>query len=85
MSEHLSCREFIDFLSAHADGSLPADIAKAFEAHIEHCPPCKDYLGSFEHTVGLLHNLCPPEAEGTDAEEVPEGLVRAILAARRDA
>ncbi len=78
----MTCKEFIDFLMAYLDGELEAETARVFEEHMKLCPPCVDYLESYKVTVALGRKACADE----DAEvppEVPEGLVKAILAARR--
>jgi anti-sigma factor RsiW len=79
----LTCRELIDFLRAYLDDELPSALRQRFEEHLACCPPCLDYLDSYRETVALAAEAF--EAGGPDEpvpEEVPEELVRAILAAR---
>jgi anti-sigma factor RsiW len=79
----LSCRELIEFLHEYLDGDLPADARRRFEAHLAVCPPCRDYLESYRRTVSLTAEAwesCGPDDPIPD--EVPEELVRAVLAAR---
>jgi anti-sigma factor RsiW len=79
----MTCREFVEFLMAYLDDELDAGLRDRFAEHIEACPPCKDYLESYRRTVALGRSLC--DRAGSDApvpEEVPEELVRAILALR---
>ena len=81
MAVELTCREFIEFLMDYLDGSLPAEQGSRFEAHIEDCPSCVDYLESYRATSILsAEALLQPSAELSD--EVPEELVRAVLAVR---
>jgi anti-sigma factor RsiW len=78
---HLTCRELIEFLKAYLDGELPAPERRTFDAHLDACPPCRDYLHSYRETVTLTADaFCGPD-EGVP-DEVPEELVRAVLAAR---
>jgi anti-sigma factor RsiW len=81
----LTCRNVIEFLMAYLDGELPAAQRAAFERHLSVCPSCVNYLATYREAVRLgrtaFGNLAPASpAQGA----VPEGLVRAILAARRE-
>jgi anti-sigma factor RsiW len=77
----LTCREFADFLMAYEDGELSAAERARFDAHLDECPDCRAYLGSYRATVALGRRAF--EDEDADAcTLVPEELVRAVLAAR---
>ena len=78
----LTCREFADFLMAYLDGELPEGERSAFEEHIGACPPCVHYVESYKETVRLGRELCR-EAAGPPPEDAPEGLIQAILEARK--
>ena len=78
----MTCKEFIDFLMAYLDGELEGDVAKVFEEHMHLCPPCVEYLESYKATVALGRQACCDETEVPP--EVPEGLIKAIQAARRE-
>ena len=78
----MNCQEFIDFLMAYIEEELPAEERKVFEDHIKLCPPCGEYLRSYEQCIKLGQAACQCESEDVPAE-VPEGLVQAILASRR--
>jgi anti-sigma factor RsiW len=77
----LTCREFIEFLMAYLADELPAGQRAVFEEHLGECPNCTSYLHSYQQTVRIEKVACgcndPPPAD------VPEELIRAILAARR--
>jgi anti-sigma factor RsiW len=77
----MTCRELIDFLMDYHSGTLPAAEKAAFDHHLALCPPCVDYLRTYEETVKLGKGACA-EPDGEVPDEVPEELVRAILAAR---
>ena len=53
-----------------------------FEEHLAACPDCVNYLDSYRQTVRLTKAVCRCP-EGPVPEEVPEALIRAILAAQR--
>jgi anti-sigma factor RsiW len=78
----LTCREFADFLMAYEDGELPADERARFDAHLAECPDCVTYLKSYRSAVALGQKAFADE-DAAAADEAPEELVRAILAARR--
>lgn len=78
----MTCREFTEFLMTYLAGELPAGQRVVFDAHLEGCPECAEYLRSYGETVQLGKGAFdhPEEALPND---VPEELVQAILAARR--
>lgn len=76
----MTCREMIEFLMDYLDGQLPEDQAAVFEKHLEMCPPCKAYLETYRKSVDLT-SVCFDDDDQTP-KDVPEALIRAILAAR---
>jgi anti-sigma factor RsiW len=76
----LTCREFIDFLMAYLAGELPADQCAVFEGHLAECPACVAYLHTYQQTVRIEKLVCGCAEAAPD--DVPEELIRAILAAR---
>ena len=79
----MTCREFIDFLMAYLDRELEASQRSVFEDHMSQCPECVDYLSNYQQTVALGKTICGPDDDLPP--DVPELLVRAILAARNEA
>ncbi len=78
----MRCQELVDFLMAYLDQELAPDVRRVFEDHIGECPPCLAYLDSYRETVRLGQSLCA-DPDDSVAGEVPEDLVRGILAARK--
>ena len=78
----MNCREFVEFLMDYLDGSLPEDQAATFNTHLADCPCCVTYLDSYRETVRLGKCVCDGP-EGPVPSDVPEDLIKAILAARR--
>ncbi len=74
----LTCREVAEFLAAYLDGELPDEQRATFEEHLDLCPPCVHYLEEYRHTIDLGKKACKEERR----PEVPESLIRAILASR---
>jgi hypothetical protein len=62
----VACREFVELVTEHLEGTLPADVEQAIAAHLELCDPCVEYLDQVRGTVGLLRTLpvetLPPAA-----------------------
>lgn len=78
----LTCKQLIDFLDDYVGGALAAEERAEFDRHLALCPACVDYLDGYRETIRLGRAAL---ARGDEAvpDEVPEELVRAILAARR--
>ncbi len=77
----MTCRELADFLGDYVGGELDAQVRAVFDAHLAACPECVTYLRTYRDTIRLVKDACR-DAEDSLPADVPEGLVRAILAAR---
>jgi Putative zinc-finger len=53
----LACREFVELVTEHLEGTLPPELEQAVAAHLELCGPCVEYLEQVRGTVGLLGTL----------------------------
>jgi anti-sigma factor RsiW len=81
MTRVLTCREFVEFLDEYVAGSLPPDRVAEFNSHLAQCPSCVAYMKTYRTSIALGRSaLAAPD--GSVPEDVPESLVRAILAAR---
>ena len=76
----MTCREFVDFLMAYLDRELEATQRSVFDEHMDACPPCREYLATYEQTIRAGKLACGEDAE--PPADAPESLIRAILAAR---
>ena len=76
----LTCGELIDFLAAYVAGGLSPEQRATFDAHLAECPECVGYLRTYQDTVILAKGTFA--RDDTLPADVPEKLVRAILAAR---
>lgn len=81
MQEMLTCREFVEFLANYLEGWLPQDQLARFNGHLAACPSCVSYTRSYQETVRLGKSVLSRPDEPVP-DDVPEDLVRAILAAR---
>lgn len=77
----ITCREFEEFVLSYLDDELPARQARIFEWHLRICRECREYLAAYRRTIELSEAVLRP-AQETVPEDVPEDLVRAVLAAR---
>jgi anti-sigma factor RsiW len=80
----LTCRELEDFVADYIDGVLPKQQRRTFELHIRLCPDCRRYLDAYKRTIALVGQTAFHELAEPVPEPVPEELVKAILAARRE-
>jgi anti-sigma factor RsiW len=78
----MTCRELVDFLGAHLDGELSEEVRRRFEEHLAACPECFAYVEAYRATVRLARGAFR-DPDGPVPADVPEDLVKAILAARR--
>lgn len=76
----LTCREFVDFIGRYLDGEMEAGEKRTFESHVSECPPCLAYLSTYKETVALAAKADPSDELPPD---IPEDLIKAVLAARR--
>lgn len=84
MSHDVTCRDFVDFLDDYLSGSLPEDRRAEFNSHLSQCPSCVAYMKTYRVSIAL-GRAALTRSEEPVPEEVPEELVRAILAARKKA
>jgi anti-sigma factor RsiW len=80
----LTCRELIEFLAAYLDGELSQGEQSIFEAHLELCEACRDYLATYQKTIELAKASSREESQSLSSplEEPPEELIKAILKSR---
>jgi Putative zinc-finger len=56
----IACREFVELVTEHLEGTLPAEVEQAIAAHLELCEPCVLYLEQARATVRLTSTLPVP-------------------------
>ena len=76
----MTCREFADFIADYLSDDLGADSRSQFEHHLTLCPNCQRYLDGYRATV-RLGKAAFADADAPVPADVPEDLVKAILAA----
>jgi anti-sigma factor RsiW len=78
----VTCRELTDFIADYLSGELTPTSKDEFDSHLGLCPNCRQYLADYQATVRLGKKAFVDDGADVPAD-VPEDLVRAILAARR--
>jgi anti-sigma factor RsiW len=80
----ITCRELIAFLGRHIDGELSPEERTEFDRHLAVCPACRSYLESYRETI-RLGKAAYSGPEDRPPDDVPEDIVKAIMAARTKA
>jgi len=78
----VTCKELVEFLMDYLDGMLPGLQRACFEEHLAECPDCVAYLASYQEAIRIGKEACTV-GDDSVATDIPEDLVRAVLAARR--
>jgi anti-sigma factor RsiW len=70
----MPCQELVEVVTDYLDGAL-SDIDRfRFEAHLEECDACRDYLEQIRRTIEVVGRLAPE----TLSDEAREGLLAAF-------
>ena len=77
----ITCRKFEDFILAYLEDELPERQHFVFELHTKVCRECRDYLGAYRRTMEISKRAFRQEDDPI-SDEVPEDLVKAVLAAK---
>jgi len=64
----VTCQEFVELVTEYLEGAMSASDRVRFEAHIDHCDGCREYLVQFRETITVVGHL-PPESIDPVAEE----------------
>ena len=70
----ITCKEFVELVTAHLDGVLADADRTRFECHTERCPGCRAYRQQFRLTVDALSTGPMEAVEPANLDE----LVRAF-------
>lgn len=78
----MKCRELAEFLLDYVSGELPEENRAHFELHLTRCRNCREYLVQYDGCVKAGRIACGEHSDELPAD-VPEDLVKAVLAARK--
>jgi anti-sigma factor RsiW len=70
--DEMGCRELVRVISAYLDGTLPAEDRVRFDAHLEECPYCVNYLDQMRETIAALGELTPESIGPERRREIVE-------------
>ncbi|WP_160064074.1 anti-sigma factor family protein [Psychromonas sp. L1A2] len=76
----ISCESFETFIVDYIDGNLQDEQKHIFIQHLNECPACRVYLKNYEYRIQLSKSIF---ANDTDKPDIPNQLVEAILAAKK--
>ena len=60
--DDLTCRELVELVTEYLEGALRPGEAARFEAHLAHCPACRDHVAAMLVTIGLVGRLTEERA-----------------------
>lgn len=78
----ISCDVFEAFVLDYLEGELPAAKRRVFERHLKMCRECRDYLSAYQASLDLAKRGMKEAEKRIDLADVPEDLVKAVIAAR---
>jgi anti-sigma factor RsiW len=55
----MPCRELVEVVTAYLEDALPERDRRRFEAHLEECDDCREYLEQFRETIALAGRVAP--------------------------
>jgi anti-sigma factor RsiW len=70
----MSCRELVTVITDYIEGTMAADDRLRFEAHLEECPYCVNYVEQMRATIKALGQL----SEESIAPRARAGLLEAF-------
>jgi hypothetical protein len=68
----IACREFVELVTEHMEGTLPKALENAIAAHLELCDPCVVYLEQMRRTAAALETLPTPTLPAAARDRVLE-------------
>lgn len=75
----ITCRELTEVVTDYLEGVMPAEDRARFDAHLELCEGCVNYVSQMRQTIRAVGELDPGEVEAT----VPDDVLAAFGAWRR--
>ena len=78
----MTCREFAEFIADYLGAEMAADSRALFGRHLSRCGNCRNYLARYTSTIEL-GRAAFDDADAPLPSDVPEDLVKAILASRK--
>jgi anti-sigma factor RsiW len=64
------CRRAVELVTDYLEGALAADDRARFEAHLDGCPHCREYLREMRITIAALGRVEPEALSGAAREDL---------------
>jgi len=75
----ITCQELTEVVTDYLEGVMGAEERARFDAHLELCEGCVNYVSQMRQTIRAVGELDPAEVEAT----VPDDVLAAFRAWRR--
>jgi anti-sigma factor RsiW len=56
-TDEMACNELVEVVTAYLEGELPDSDRNRFEAHLDECLYCVDYVAQFRETIAATGEL----------------------------
>jgi anti-sigma factor RsiW len=70
--EDLACQEVVEIVSDYLDGSMTGGVRRRFEAHLQRCPYCTDYVEQLREVGVALRGLAAESIESARRDALLE-------------
>jgi anti-sigma factor RsiW len=67
-ANEITCAELVGIITDYLEGTMPQAERRRFEAHLDECPYCVNYLEQMRQTIAALEELSE-ESIAPDARE----------------
>jgi anti-sigma factor RsiW len=66
----LTCQELVELVTDYLEGELSRADRRRFEAHIDDCPNCREYLAQFREIKAITGTLREEDVDPVAREEL---------------
>jgi anti-sigma factor RsiW len=73
--EDMTCKELVELVTDYLEGRLSEDESARFEAHLDECQACVNYLDQMRHTISTF-GFFPPDSLTPEMQETLLGEFR---------
>jgi anti-sigma factor RsiW len=68
--EEMACRELVELVTDYLEGSMPQSDRRRFDAHLEQCPDCLEYLEQMRQIANTIGQLSEESIAAERREEL---------------
>jgi predicted anti-sigma-YlaC factor YlaD len=80
----MSCKELVEWVTEYLEQTMPPADRARFDAHLDVCPGCREYLAQFRETIRLTGCLSSENIEAAMPPATREALLKAFHDLARD-